>query len=514
VNEPLAEARSRFRAALVGASRVLLEQIEDRPPALGLEKVGTRYGGWIVPASLVRSDWVCYCGGVGEDVSFDIGLVERFGCEVYAFDPTPRAIEYARVHAEKQPKFHFQDVGLWSSDESLRFYSPPDPAFVSHSAVNLQGTDSYFEAEGRSLPTIMSEYGHANVDLLKIDIEGAEHTVIASMLSAGIRPIVVCVEIDQPVGPLRLWRTVLRILRSGYKLVAEDRWNLTFVLTDALANVPAREATPHVSATPTNPKATAAELADEATMGPARSEAGHSKRDRKHGRAMLKALQSRGLDPSDEVIDVGCGSLRAGYWLIHFLDPGKYHGIEPAAQELEVARSRVLEPGLEDEKRPAFSSDGAWDLSVFGVRPRFVLARGIWTQAQGGDITALLDSFAEVTDEGLLLASYFPLAKNPSLRRRSRTALRDIRRSVRGLARRADVPAKRRPPEGAEGPRAKPIRQPWFGQRTPTVALDRGWIELECERRGLEVHESSVDSFGDQIWLEIRHGGGKTQRNN
>ena len=75
----------------------------------------------------------------------------------------------------------------------------------------------------------MQELGHAGIDLLKLDIEGAEHEVVRSMLEREIRPTVVCIEIDQPVKPVAFWRTVRRIRRAGYALVAVDSWNLTFV---------------------------------------------------------------------------------------------------------------------------------------------------------------------------------------------------------------------------------------------------------------------------------------------
>src|SRR3546814_13240808 len=79
-------------------------------------------------------------------------------------------------------------VGLWSEDATLRFYAPRDPTHVSHSIVNLQETESYFEARCRSIASLMAELGHDRLDLLKVDVEGAEHEVIRSMLASGIRP--------------------------------------------------------------------------------------------------------------------------------------------------------------------------------------------------------------------------------------------------------------------------------------------------------------------------------------
>lgn len=226
--------RSRVRRRLTGLERrVVLGQVKSVPD-LGLEKIGSGYGGWIVPTTRLGADWICYCGGVGEDITFDLGIIERFGCSVVAFDPTPRAIAYVAEHAADEPRFTFRPVGLWTEDTSLRFFAPRDPSHVSHSAVNLQRTETYFEAEVRTLPTLMRDLGHDRIDLLKLDIEGAEHGVTRSFLAAGIRPTVYCLEIDQPVRPWTFWRTVRRIRSAGYTLVAVDGWNLTFMRTTAI----------------------------------------------------------------------------------------------------------------------------------------------------------------------------------------------------------------------------------------------------------------------------------------
>ncbi len=158
---------------LLEGARARAEKEAALRPQLNLQRIGTDYGGWVVPAAMIRPDWICYCGGVGEDVSFDLGLIERFGCSVFAFDPTPRAITYVAEEVANGPKFHFLPVGLWAEDTTLRFYAPANPAHVSHSIVNLQKRDTYFEAPCRSVPALMRELGHDRIDLLKIDIEGA-----------------------------------------------------------------------------------------------------------------------------------------------------------------------------------------------------------------------------------------------------------------------------------------------------------------------------------------------------
>ena len=53
------------------------------------------------------------------------------------------------------------------------------------------------------------------------------------------------------------------------------------------------------------------------------------------GRLGFTVLLQEGLRPSSRVLDVGCGALRLGYWLLRFLDPGRYFGIDPVLVRVE-----------------------------------------------------------------------------------------------------------------------------------------------------------------------------------
>jgi hypothetical protein len=68
------------------------------------------------------------------------------------------------------------------------------------------------------------------MDLLKLDIEGAEHEVLSSLGELEWLPATLCVEFDQ-VRPLRqLLRTWRGLRRLGYKASKAERLNVLFVL--------------------------------------------------------------------------------------------------------------------------------------------------------------------------------------------------------------------------------------------------------------------------------------------
>jgi cell division protein FtsX len=62
----------------------------------------------------------------------------------------------------------------------------------------------------------MKKLGHDRIDLLKMDIEGAEEPVLDRMLAEGPLPRVLCIEFDTPQSPWALRRRLRRLEDAGY----------------------------------------------------------------------------------------------------------------------------------------------------------------------------------------------------------------------------------------------------------------------------------------------------------
>jgi FkbM family methyltransferase len=219
-----------------------------------LQKLGTEYGGWTIPISLVDEDSVCYLAGAGEDISFDVELATRFHCSVHIFDPTPRAkahfddmvdsfkegslcwpVDSPTYFYEPDSKavncMHFHQLGIWTKNEVLRFFAPKDETHVSHSISNMQGTENYFEAPVRRLSDIMKEQGHAALDILKLDIEGAEYEVLDSVLTDGLAIKVLCVEFhpSKELGLQPVQAMISKLEQNNYKVIAREDLDFTFI---------------------------------------------------------------------------------------------------------------------------------------------------------------------------------------------------------------------------------------------------------------------------------------------
>lgn len=218
----------RQRSAVKRARR----RIVADPEAGAVTWVGTSYGGWPLPDGALDSSSVCYLAGLGEDASFDLTLIEDFGCEVHAFDPVPEAVAYGEGVAGGEPRFHFHPFGLWSSDDVLRFFDNPNEGFVSRSATDMHGTGSYTDLEVRSIPSVLAELGHGHVDLLKLSVEGSEYELIDAILSDRTPVRILCVEFAQPAPLEQVEAAVDRLHAGGWRLEHASfqpfNWKLTF----------------------------------------------------------------------------------------------------------------------------------------------------------------------------------------------------------------------------------------------------------------------------------------------
>ena len=97
---------------------------------------GSEYGGWWVCPDRLSERNIVYSFGVGEDISFDLSRIRRFGLRVFAFDPTPRVIEWI-AHQALPNEFMFVAYGLAGADGARRFFPPANPTDVSHSMVRV-----------------------------------------------------------------------------------------------------------------------------------------------------------------------------------------------------------------------------------------------------------------------------------------------------------------------------------------------------------------------------------------
>ncbi|MDR3471483.1 MAG: class I SAM-dependent methyltransferase [Devosia sp.] len=127
------------------------------------------------------------------------------------------------------------------------------------------------------------------------------------------------------------------------------------------------------------------------------------------GATQFRLLTALGLREQHDLLDFGCGSLRAGRLLIPYLLPGHYFGLDPNRWLIEDAIAHELGAGLVALKRPIFRHDDDFTAAGFGVRFDFILAQSIFSHAGADIVGRCLASFRETLKPGGLVLATFVL---------------------------------------------------------------------------------------------------------
>jgi FkbM family methyltransferase len=209
-----------------------------------MEWFGSTYGGFFVCTDTLATQSpdksiIVYSAGVGEDISFDLAMMDRYpNADIYAFDPTPKSISW--VEAQSIPgRWHFSPIAVGAACGSMQMHLPKNANHVSGSAVNADHLlDDTISVEMKSIGAIMHEFGHAYVDVLKLDIEGSEFEVLESIDFSKDSFGQILVEVHERFftdGWKRFERCYAYLKKSGYALfaVSANGEELSFINTGA-----------------------------------------------------------------------------------------------------------------------------------------------------------------------------------------------------------------------------------------------------------------------------------------
>ncbi len=239
-------------------SQYILSKLSSEP-SVPLVRLGTVYGGWHFPIRGISKEDIIISAGAGEDISFDVCLAHQFACHIHILDPTPRALLHFNKTKQKiingetaainfsdsdfyiQDKtvfdnLHFYPLGLLNKNTHTFFYEPGNKNHVSHSIGNRHKTSSGFMAECIRLKDFLSRHQINKIKALKMDIEGAEYSVIMDLILSRIRAQYLLIEFHQGnsvfeklVSTNRLLYCLLLRL-SGYRIISRQGDDYVFEL--------------------------------------------------------------------------------------------------------------------------------------------------------------------------------------------------------------------------------------------------------------------------------------------
>jgi len=158
------------------------------PEAWGeMTRVGTEYGGYPIFMKRMNADAKIFSFGLGADVSFDVALMKASGATVHGFDNTPKHMEWWNAQGKASIpgglKFEHHELLLGVEDGTLKLSLP-----AGHATSYAPGTSSKqgfqdgseVELPAKSLASLVKEHNVQQLEVLKIDVEGAEWALLES----------------------------------------------------------------------------------------------------------------------------------------------------------------------------------------------------------------------------------------------------------------------------------------------------------------------------------------------
>jgi hypothetical protein len=115
-----------------------------------------------------------------------------------------------------------------------------------------------------------------------------------------------------------------------------------------------------------------------------------------------------GLRDNHYLLDVGCGSLRAGRLFIPYLQPSRYFGMEPEQWLIDEGIQKEIGQDLIRIKQPKFSNDPDFTLTVFRQQFDFILAQSIFSHTSQTQMKRCLsEAKKSMQPSAMFAATYF-----------------------------------------------------------------------------------------------------------
>ena len=185
----------------------------------------------------LSSSSVVIDAGCSYQADFSVCLIGRHGVRSFGVDPTRKHRQaLKRLEAEYPGRFQHLSCAIAASDGTLTFHESRDnesgSLFTDHVNVLRDETTSY-DVEALTLGTLLRRVGVESVDILKLDLEGAEYDLFERLTPEELRPFrQVFVEFHHHAvghfGEADTRRLVARVAGFGFRTFSVDDHNYLF----------------------------------------------------------------------------------------------------------------------------------------------------------------------------------------------------------------------------------------------------------------------------------------------
>jgi FkbM family methyltransferase len=209
-----------FRIGKVLAGKDFYQRRQARRKRITM---GNRFADWTICPDGINSESIVYSFGVGEDISWDLQMIEMYGMKINAFDPSPGSVRWLAEQALPE-ELIFHPFGLAAEDGEITFAEPEDPGSRSLRITDQKENRDWIKIHHlpvHKLDTIKSMLGHDHIDILKMDIEGAEYMVVDDIAKSSSNVDQLLVEFHhrfRNIGIDATRKSISKLNRAGFRI--------------------------------------------------------------------------------------------------------------------------------------------------------------------------------------------------------------------------------------------------------------------------------------------------------
>ena len=185
----------------------------------------------------LSADSVVIDAGCSYQADFSLCLMERHGVRAIGVDPTRKHQGALKAIAAQHPgRFSHVPWAIAATDGTLTFHesrvNESGSLFADHVNV-LNDETTRYDVEAVSLGTLIARLGLATVDILKLDLEGAEYELFERLTARDLEPFrQLFVEFHhhavRHAGEADTRRLVKRVADFGFRTFSVDDHNYLF----------------------------------------------------------------------------------------------------------------------------------------------------------------------------------------------------------------------------------------------------------------------------------------------
>ncbi|HPJ43463.1 MAG TPA: FkbM family methyltransferase [Spirochaetota bacterium] len=174
--------------------------------------------------------------GCGNTAEFSLHFIDKYNLKAYGVDPTRKHAPYLKILEDKtKGKFCHINAAITAKEGFVEFYESKHhesgSTISNHYTIQTYEMSSY-RVESINLDELIRRIGAKDIDILKLDIEGAEYDLLKNITDQKLMPFKqLFIEFHFHCTNHTFLETILlvrKICKYGYKVATLDYKNYLF----------------------------------------------------------------------------------------------------------------------------------------------------------------------------------------------------------------------------------------------------------------------------------------------